>query len=422
MNTKFIKSQILRLCVQPRTFTYLIEHLNGLDPVLIKNILTTLETENLLIKKADFWTILETPKEPRLNLSTAYSQLYLKKYMGYFDFLQTPHPLDFEWRNSTESLNYLTNLIQEYNTVNEKILLLGMPTLFATACIKDIPHHLTLIERNEPIVNGLTKFINDKKRFNIIKGDIFKIAPNLIGSHNCIFMDPPWYTGFFKQFMWLAAKCAEIGAVVGISLPPINTKPDLLNERLEWITFCHEQGLILETLLTQRLHYAMPFFEFNAFRAGGIEITSPFWRKGDLAIFRKVITTNTERPKLEKNEDIWREKEFDGVRIRVKVNKDSINNHNLAIKSLIKTDILPSVSKSHPKRIEANIWSSGNRIYRVNNPNKFWQILQELDEPSLLSTDYKNVSYFINHIIELEKAEYNSYLEWLYYEMERQIN
>ena len=55
----------------------------------------------------------------------------------------------------------------------------------------------------------------------------------------------------------------------------------------------------MENLYAQKLHYAMPFFEFNAFRAAGIKDILPFWRKGDLALFRKVHTDFHERPKLD---------------------------------------------------------------------------------------------------------------------------
>ncbi len=86
---------------------------------------------------------------------------YLIKYMGHFDFLKSPHPLDFEWRNTTKSLNYLTDLIMQINKPEESVLLMGMPTLFANICIKDIPQNVKLVERNEP--NYRFKFIKTDK-------------------------------------------------------------------------------------------------------------------------------------------------------------------------------------------------------------------------------------------------------------------
>ena len=259
-------------------------------------ILEKLKKDRKIEKKSDLWSIINKEKNNTLILSSSDSHSYLKEYMGYFEFLKLPHPLDFEWRNSTSSLNYLVNLIDELNTINDKVLLLGMPTLFATGIIKDINPKVTLIEKNKPIVQSSLKLKSGKRHFNVWESDIFKIIPKDIGKYHCIIMDPPWYSLYFFQFMWVAAQCIEIGGIVGISLPPLITRPNIDNERLEWFTFCQNNGLVLENLYSNKLNYAMPFFEFNAFRAAGIKDIFPFWRKGDLALFRKIHSNSTERP------------------------------------------------------------------------------------------------------------------------------
>lgn len=217
MNTEYIESLIVRLCKQPRTFEFISKNVNGLDPVLLMETIKQLEKRKILQKGDDLWSVKEKGKKQSLDLSSEDPQLYLKKYMGYFEFLKTPHPLDFEWRNSTSSLNYLINEVQSLNSVNDKILFLGMPTLFATAHIKDIPQKVTLVERNKPIIEGLLKLNVDKERFQILNEDIFKVSPKKIGKYHCVIMDPPWYSPFFYQFMWLASQCVELDGIVGIS-------------------------------------------------------------------------------------------------------------------------------------------------------------------------------------------------------------
>lgn len=340
--------------------------------------------------------------------------------MGYFEFLKTPHPLDFEWRNSTSSLNYLINEIQILNSVNDKILFLGMPTLFATAHIKDIPQKVTLVERNKPIIEGLSKLHVDKERFQILDEDIFKVSPKKIGKYHCVIMDPPWYSPFFYQFMWLASQCVELNGIVGISLPPINTRPDIDKERIEWFSFCQKNGLCLENLYAQKLHYAMPFFEFNAFRAAGIKDVLPFWRKGDLALFQKVRQLKDKRPVF-KDSNTWVEREVDSVRIRVNPDKNS-SNKKIEIKSIIKGDILPTVSTRDDRRSSANIWTSGNRIYQVSDPARFLKLLDDSNASLCTQEERKYISDFLDMIAEFEKNEYNNYLDWLYHEMERQID
>lgn len=421
MHSEYIDSLILRLFKQPRTFEFISKSLNGLDPIQLKEAIDRLEKKEILHKRADMWSVKEKGKPLTLNFHSDDPQLYLKKYMGYFKFLKMPHPLDFEWRNSTASLNYLINEVQEINSVNDRILFLGMPTLFATACIKDIPQKVTLVERNKPIVRGLAKLNADKKRFQILEADIFKVAPKEIGKYYSVIMDPPWYSPHFYQFMWLAAQCVEVGGVIGISLPPINTRPNIDKERIDWFSFCQKHGLCLENLYAQKLHYAMPFFEFNAFRAAGIKDIFPFWRKGDFALFRKVHTDKHERPVLDEHKIEWTEKEIDTVRIRTKDEKSS-DNEEFKITHLIKGDILPTVSTRDKRRDEANVWTSGNRIYKVSNTKKFLQFLNDFENEKPKTKEQKLVADFINSITEFEKKEYNNYLDWLYHEMERQTD
>ena len=418
MPSSYINSLILRLCKQPRTFEFISKSMNGLDPIQLKNSLEKLEKVKKLHKRADMWSAIEKQKTQSKHINNIEDpQLYLKKYMGYFEFLKIPHPLDFEWRNSTASLNYLINMVQELNSVSDRILFLGMPTLFATACIKDIPQQVTLVERNKPIVRGLTKLNIDKKRFQILEADIFKVSPQTIGKYHSVIMDPPWYSP-----LWLAAQCVETGGIVGISLPPINTRPDVDKERIEWFSFCQQNGLCLENLYSQKLHYAMPFFEFNAFRAAGIKDTLPFWRKSDLALFRKVHINKNDRPILENQNVDWIEREIDTVRIRVKENQGEHKQSDLKFSHLIKGDILPTVSTRDKRRSLANIWTSGNRVFKVNNSEKFIQLIDEINNGKSSSKELQYVVEFIKAITELEKKEFNNYLDWLYHEMERQID
>jgi len=420
MNLDFVENSIIRLCKKPRTFEFISKNLSGLDPLKAQEALSSLETKHKIQLKDDFWVLTDNHKPPTLELFAPDHNLYLKKYMGYFDFLKTPHPLDFEWRNSTASLNYLIGKIQELNSVKDKILLLGMPTLFATACIKDIPQKVTLVEKNTQILEGLSSINNDENRFKIINADIFKVNPKDIGKYYCIIMDPPWYSPHFFHFMWLAAQCIENGGIIGISLPPINTRPSIGKERMEWFTFCQSQGLCIEDLHSQKLHYAMPFFEFNAFRSAGISNIFPFWRKGDLAFFRKIENIEIERPFIENSTNTWVEREVDTVRLRINLNSEDEINTTIKIENIIKGDILPTVSTRDERRNSANIWTSGNRIYRVNKPNKFIHILDTTNKNDSLDIDSRIVSDFITYITEIEKKEYNDYLDWLYHEMERQ--
>lgn len=418
METEFLKNSLLRLCAQPRTFEFLSKEMQGLDPIRLLDIIKELEEiDDKLQKENEYWVV-KTVRSSNLELGYPAPPIhYFKKYMGHFDFLKSPHPLDYEWRNTAKSLNYLTELITQINKPEESVLLMGMPTLFANICVKDIPQNVKLVERNEPIIESLLKLTNDKT--SIIKADIFKAKPQDVGFHSCAIMDPPWYSDHFFQFVWLAAQCLKVGGTIIISIPPINTKPDIDVQRLEWFNFCQQQGLCIENLFASRLEYAMPFFEFNAFRTAGIQNILPFWRTGDVVTFRKMRTTNAKRPHFVEPTSTWSEKTIDTVRIRVNTALKSTG--KFVIKSLVPpTDILPSVSKSDERRNGVNIWTSGNRIFNVSDPDIFLKYLNTFGNSSLGNKEEEIVHKFVQMIVELEKKEFDNYLNWLYYEMERQ--
>jgi hypothetical protein len=418
MSHNFHKNVILRACSQPRTFEYISKNGSGLDPIQISAILEELKAEGKVEKKDSMWVISDQKKPPTLLLQEKDPQTYLKKHMGHFEFLKVPHPLDFEWRNSKHSLNFLTDQMLRLSAPTDSVLILGMPTLFANICERDVSQSITLVERNRPIIQGLNKFVNHKSRIH--DADIFKIDPNKLGMFQFVLMDPPWYSEHFYQFIWLAGRCLQVGGTLAISIPPINTRPDIDQERLSWFTFCQQQGLCLEGLLPNKLEYTMPFFEFNAFRSGGIESILPFWRKGDFAVFKKIKDQHTERKSYEEKASGWVEKEIDDIRIRVKPSL-SDKGEQFTFESIVKGDILPTVSSRDPRRDQANVWTSGNRIFKVSNPTLFLSCLGKLQDGHANDSNMQTVRQFLDMITSLEKKEYKNYLEWVYYEMERQI-
>lgn len=416
MESDFIKNSICRLCSQPRTFEYLSREMNGLDPVRLQEVLNELsEADGKLHYNKEYWSVKTVPTNFEIGYPTPPIH-YFQKFMGHFDFLKSPHPLDFEWRNTSKSLNYLVELISQINKPEDSVLLMGMPTLFATICNRDIPQKVKLVERNEPIIESLAKLGNH--RTSIVNADIFKAKQSEIGKHNCAIMDPPWYSDQFYQFVWLAAKSLFVGGTMVISIPPINTKPDIDDQRLKWFTFCQKQGLCIENLFACKLEYAMPFFEFNAFRTAGIENILPFWRTGDVVMFKKIKESDSERPAFVEPTSTWKEKIFESVRIRVNIALKSEGKFNIT--HLLPQGILPSVSKSDERRKGVNIWTSGNRIFSVNDPETFVKYMNTFEKPISDSAEEFEIHSFIKTIVDLEKKEFEEYLNWMYYEMERQ--
>lgn len=417
MNTEYTEHLILKLCTQPRSLDYITNRLQGVDPVAAFHLMLDLERRELLRNTDGLWLLEEKSRQEFSDLLSLNPQLYLKSYMGDFDVFKKPHPLDFEWRNTKKSVDYLSDIVLQSTRIEDNILILGMPTLFADLCRRDIPQSVTIVERNKGVINTLKEISNSSCK--VIEKDIFSAEPDKIGLFATVVMDPPWYEPHFYQFIWLASQCLHLGGTLIISIPPINTRPGIDKERIKWFTFCQEQGLCLESLLAGRLEYAMPFFEWNANRSAGVSV-NPFWRKGDLAIFQKLNRQSVIRPVHTEDTGFWHEVEYNNCRIRVKIeDTDEVKDQAIEIIPLVKNQILDTVSRRNPIRERANIWTSGNRIFETNAPKQVYMTLKYMEEN--IPDHSKNATTifdFVQLISGFENTEYNDYLEWFYHEME----
>lgn len=421
MNRDYTKQLIRRLCQQPRSLNYICQNLNGVDPVTALEFLKELESKGIVRQgEGQLWLNEEIARKKIGDILDPHAQVYVQKYMGDFDFFKKPHPLDFEWRNSKRSVDFLTELVLQDKHLDDDILVLGMPTLFANLCRRDLSKKITIVERNKAVVGNLKELSHHD--CNVVEGDIFKIDPESLGMYATVVMDPPWYEPHFYQFIWLASRCLKLGGRLIISIPPFNTRPGVDKERIKWLRFCQEQGLCLESLTPKRLEYAMPFFEWNATRMAEA-LTSPFWRHGDLAIFQKLEHDFVQRPVHEEENEEWREIEVKSCRVRIKIAASEAEDIDepLELEYLIGSQILPSVSRRDPRRKRANVWTSGNRILYTNNPRKLYTYFQYFkEEIPDNSPDALKAFEFIKVISDFEYDEYNQYLEWLYHEMERE--
>lgn len=423
MNINYTEILIIKLCAVPRSLEFLTAHLHGIDPISILDFLNDMEKKELLRHQDDLWLIEENARKHVTDLLNPNPELYLKKYMGEFATFTKPHPRDFEWRNTKKSVNYLSELALNGSAIEDHILILGMPTLFANLCKKDIPQRVTIVERNKGVIENLKELSHE--RCKVIEADIFKIDPETLGRYSTIVMDPPWYEEQFLQFMWVASQCLNLAGRLIISIPPINTRPGIGAERVRWFDFSERQGLCLYDLQANKLEYAMPFFEWNAARAAGA-VVSPFWRHGDVAIFHKLESKSGFRPEHHEEENLWHEVEINGCRFRVKIdNKEEDSSHEkIEIKPLATspTNILESVSTRKPIRQEANIWTSGNRIYRTNKPMTVYSSLRNYEEGIKSNSEEEiEIFNFISLISGFENDEHNEYLEWLYKYMESEV-
>ncbi|MCW3111453.1 MAG: class SAM-dependent methyltransferase, partial [Segetibacter sp.] len=118
MHSTYYDSLILRLCKQPRTFEFISLQMNGFDPVELLDALKVLESQRKLSNISGLWCNIN--KEPKKLTSDAVSAKtdFFNEHIGFFGLFDKPHPLDFEWRNTTGSLTYLIAMVQKMNDVS----------------------------------------------------------------------------------------------------------------------------------------------------------------------------------------------------------------------------------------------------------------------------------------------------------------
>jgi len=181
-----------------------------------------------------------------------------------------------------------------------------------------------------------------------------------------VILDPPWYLDFIRPMLSAAAAaCNPFGHVL-ISLPPLGTRPTAAIERETIVRFAARLGLDRVEEQPLAINYQTPLFERNALAVSGIRAPSQ-WRRGDLLVFQKC--RESRRPALTRSnrKQQWTEVSVDRMRLFVKCDRSSASGLKGLI-PLIEGDILPSVSRRDPRRREAHVWTSGNRIFATDNP------------------------------------------------------
>jgi len=310
--------------------------------------------------------------------------------------LPIPHPLDFDWRFHSQTASQLSDALAAYA---RPVLLLGAPSVFLALADKKFSRNVRLIDSNPRMVG--TQF-QSPAHFAFDSADAFRWscdAPSAV----TVFADPPWYPRALEAFLWCAAAATLQGSVVMLSVPQVGTRPGVAEERLRLIAYARSIGLALSELREGVMTYVTPPFEANAFRAAGLGRTVPSnWRSGDLMVFQREAFALGARPTARTSDDEpWATFERGGVIIRVKEQADEGDDPRLV--SIVAGDILATVSRRDARRVNARVWTSGNRIFGCSAPATLRRVLAG----ELVRSDTVDEALeMIRRVVETEQAEY----------------
>lgn len=269
--------------------------------------------------------------------------------------LPVPHPLDYDWRFTEESCEFLlTELLKTAGATGEAIFL-GAPTLFRAAQDTNLASRCLLLDRCPQTVAALAGIRPRIFTTDVLRDDLPELQAQVVMA------DPPWYEEFARAFLWASSELLCLGGVVFLSTPPLGTRPGIDHEWQRSIDFAQEIGLELQTV-QQSLRYQSPPFEINALRAAGHSEIDCRWRPGLLARFTKIRDARIPRPKVSDDYATWIERSAFGVRIRLRQKSDATLKSPTLL-GLLTGDILDSVSRRDSRRRDADVWTSGNRIF-----------------------------------------------------------
>ena len=277
--------------------------------------------------------------------------------------LPLPHPLDFEWRFTPDTARLLLNRAAEMTPDGSDILLFGTPGLAVEALTLPIGRRLAFLAENNSVTDRVCEL-------NRATGSPLSIAFCSGGlpreSADAVLLDPPWYLDFVRPMLAAAAHACRPGGVVLISLPPDGTRPSAEADRQAAIGFGRRLGLDPIEHCVLAIGYETPFFERNALAAAGIYPPQQ-WRRGDLLAFRKTRAPTRHLLAASAQRRDWTEARIGRMRLFVRANSEMLSGE-AGLTSLIDGDVLPTVSRRDPRRRFAQVWTSGNRIFRTNNP------------------------------------------------------
>lgn len=332
--------------------------------------------------------------------------------------LPVPHPLDFDWRFSEESLRLFLDYVEKLCFPNKEVALLGTPTIVRAALQSDVKRAFVLIEASDALLRSFRALSNGTR---LVKCDLF-VDPLPLLSAQLVIADAPWYEDYMQVFVWAASCACKTGGTVLLTKPPVGTRPTIEAEWARILQFCYRVGLTFRDLQEGVLKYVSPPFERNALRAGKNLDLGPLWRRGDLAILERTHDCSVERPRSLGLLQAWEEQELQGVRWRIRKDASTTFADPWLI-SITPGDILSSVSRRDSRRELAEVWTSGNRIFRCHGRSILKLIIGAIRErvmPSEAVSGYllreltvdegQKVKYAVRQVEEIVNSELGEYL------------
>jgi hypothetical protein len=254
-----------------------------------------------------------------------------------------------------------------YCSTNDRILLLGTPTLAAMA--SKVLHSQTCIYIGED--NAITRQVAAVNERIAEQPQVRFCSPGALSPNQAavVVLDPPWYFDFLRPMLRAAAYACCAGGHILVSLPPIGANSHAAEDRVQLFKLFAKLSVNILSIVPDAIHYDTPYFEENALAASGYPNVPKTWRRGDLFVLEKARNAVDFELGLPTRQRGWHEVVIGRMRLFVTKKEPCHDAAMHELRSIVAGDVLPTVRRADPRRKHANVWTSGNRIFTAARPD-----------------------------------------------------
>jgi hypothetical protein len=297
------------------------------------------------------------------------------------EILPLPHPLDYEWRFDPQTRMVLAQRCEQLAGAHGPIALLGTPTL--APALRGHAGEVLLLDANARLMMTLASACQ-LGTIQWAATDLAIFSAPLAWQHRAavVICDPPWYPEGFATFLCAAALLVRPGGAVLVSVPDVLTRPTVAAELEDLRDLARQLRFTTDAVDPCAVRYRTPFFEYRALRAAGVGVIPLDWRAGTLW----QLTSTDIAPPMPSGRrrasaacQMVAEITVDGVRLRI-LRDHPVLPGVLAFHPVVPGDTLPTVSRRHPARGSATLWTSGNTVLSCADPHLAGLLLRHLTD------------------------------------------
>lgn len=307
--------------------------------------------------------------------------------------LPIAHPLDFAWLFTPATQARLVDQVRGATQPSDLVVYLGCPTLHQWA-LRELPsrRHVLLDRdvRRAALANDHT--LDSARCVDLLADELNPLDAALVVA------DPPWYPTAAAAFINAAAIMMRPRATLLLAFADPLTRPGADDDLAAILLSAKQDGLDLLEVATGACRYQMPPYERAAFTAAGLPGIPADWRLGGLITLRRGDSPAPPRCTVE--ELTWVGCEIDEIPLRVRASAPATG--DALLQPLLDGAILPSVSRRDPRREQAALWTSRNRVYASADPPALVHALScsaVADRPPQLRAE-------LSQILAAERAEH----------------